>query len=117
MSNGFPLGGEVFLERMKMLGNQVSPSNGAVAVQALRKFVEDAFPGPVELKTAVCVMTVANVLADMISEIDRSTPILIPEADGRVRAVEAAFRDVLHRALRDRSVQINLAHNIAKQGN
>jgi hypothetical protein len=117
MSNGFPLAGEVFLERMKMLGNQVSPANGEVACKTLRRFVEQAFPGPVELKTAVCVMTVANVLADMVSEIDRSTPIMIPEADGRVRAIEAAFRDVLHRAIRDRSVQINLAHNIAKQGN
>ena len=108
--------GQAWLDRMMMLGNQVSPAVGAQAVAAVRHMINSTFQGPVELKSVVLVMVIANALGEMIAEIDPTTPILVPESDGRVRAMEAAFCRLLRDTVADRSVHAHRSLSFAKGG-
>lgn len=108
--------GLAFLEEMRRVGNQVPPHVGEALVGSMHNMLVQAFPGSVELKSAVSVMVVANVLADLVSSIEPASPITVPEADGRVKALVSAFVDVLHNAIRDRSVNAHLARNVRAQG-
>lgn len=108
--------GLAFLEEMRRVGNQVPPHVGEQLVASMHNMLQLHFNNSVELKSAVSVMLVANVLADLVSGIEPAMPITVPEADGRVKAVVAAFVDVLYGAIRDRSVNAHLARNLKAQG-
>lgn len=107
--------GAAFLEDMRRFGNQISPAVGEAASRNVRGAVDAAFPGPAALRMSALTMVVANALGDMLSEIEPASPILTPATDGRVLAVEAAFREVLHNAVRDRAV-VNHRNRVIANG-
>ena len=104
--------GQQYLDDMIRLSTQVPAHKGAEAVHSLRRTLEAAFPGPVQLHSIVLVMIAANILADMLSEIEPAMPIVVPEADVRVAAVKSAFVQILHDAVRERSVSKHLGRRI-----
>lgn len=108
--------GMAFLEEMRRVGNQLPPHVGEQLVGSMHNMLQTHFNSSVELKSAVSVMVVANVMADLLSGIEPAMPITVPEADGRVKAVVSAFVDVLHNAIRDRSVNAHMARNLKAQG-